>query len=107
MSVKTLTLKSEVATLNKVTYNTDTNDMTLSYSDGAVVRYMNVLSSVIDELIDLKKEKLSDDAIINYLTDALSKHYKKSRTFKYNRIVIKKPAEAPTSGDIGGKYGLN
>lgn len=101
MSVKSVNLKSEVATLNKVSYDTDTNDMTLYYDNGAVVRYMNVLSSIIDELIDLKKEKLSDDAIINYLTDSLSKHYKKSRTFKYNRIVIKQPIEIPVIKDIG------
>lgn len=78
MAVKSISLKSDVATLNKISYDTGTHDMTLYYADGAVVRYMNVLASIIDELIDLKKEKLSDDAIINYLTDSLSKHYKKA-----------------------------
>lgn len=106
MSIKSVSLKSEVATLTRVVYDTGTHDMTLYYRDGAVVRYMNVLASIIDELIDLKKEKLSDDAIINYLTDALSKHYKKSRTFKYNRIVIKKPTDS-VKKEIGDKYGLN
>lgn len=103
MSVKSLTLKSEVATLNKIAYDTETRDMTLYYADGAIVRYMNVLYSIIDELIALKKEGLSDDAIINYLTDALSKHYKKTRTFKYNKIIIKRPAGA---AEEANKYGI-
>ncbi|CAN5203255.1 hypothetical protein BH09PAT1_BH09PAT1_1400 [soil metagenome] len=105
MSLKSIRLKSEVATLNKVVYDTETHDMTMYYTDGAVVRYMNVLPSIIEELQQLKTEGLTDDAIINYLTDALSKHYKKTRTFKYNKIVIKRPNGA-LDGEVINKYGI-
>lgn len=71
MAIKTVKINSN--TLNKITYDVSGRDLTLYLKDGAVFRYLDVPTDIIDNITGLKKDGVSAEKLHSYLFGALTK----------------------------------
>ena len=99
MAIKTVKVNSN--TLDKLSYNVKGKDLTLYLKDGAIFRYLDVPTDIIDNIIDLKKDGVSAESIHRYLFKSLTRErsdvtgrgrYRRSQNYtvsKYQTVQIR------------------
>ena len=84
--------------INIISYDSKSKDLTLYYSNGAVIIYFEVAADVISNIKDIVKSDVPGDTVIGYLYEALSKNRVSSgtsagkynyRVDKYNSVIVK------------------
>jgi len=73
----------------KVTYNTNSSDLTVHYADGSSFKYLDVPSNIMTNLEALIADKVDPKSVIDYLyASALTEGGMNGKVPKYHSVVV-------------------